>query len=416
MQIDSLARNRVMAARIVAQNRWPYLSSLLFSLRLVEASHEELPTMAVDAGWRMYYSPVFVKEQEVDVLATALLHEAMHCVMQHNERYEALGAARGYHTLWNICGDAAINEILDDQNMPWGEFQPVRYEGFPVPGVLSGMITEGAYRIAVEWAQSQPNDADQLSSECGSSSGGESRGYELPPEDDTAPSTARERQASVRDRVASDVASHRADRGGVPGGLARWADSYLSPKVDWRKQLATRMRAVISNVAGRRNYSYQRPSRRQDAIRLHDPSIILPGLRDNEPPRIVVIVDTSGSVSNTELSQALSEVYGICKAVGMREPIGVIACDAKAQPVQYIRSTRDIAGLDLKGGGGTDLREGIQAALDQPRPPNLVIMVSDGESPFHPHSPSPNTEFLMVLTAPELTPPIPAWIKQIRVA
>ena len=46
-----------MAARIVSQSRWPYLSSQLFSLKLVEVPHSEIQTMAVDKGWRMYYSP-----------------------------------------------------------------------------------------------------------------------------------------------------------------------------------------------------------------------------------------------------------------------------------------------------------------------------------------------------------------------
>jgi hypothetical protein len=52
------ARLRVMAAKIIAQARWPYLSTLIFSLRIVETP--DLPTLAVDAGWRMYYNPAFV--------------------------------------------------------------------------------------------------------------------------------------------------------------------------------------------------------------------------------------------------------------------------------------------------------------------------------------------------------------------
>ena len=36
-----------MAAKIIAQGRWPYLSTLIFSLRIVET--ENLETLAVDA-------------------------------------------------------------------------------------------------------------------------------------------------------------------------------------------------------------------------------------------------------------------------------------------------------------------------------------------------------------------------------
>jgi hypothetical protein len=45
------ARLRIMAARIIAQNRWPYISTLLFSLKIVAT--DQIETMAVDDGWRM---------------------------------------------------------------------------------------------------------------------------------------------------------------------------------------------------------------------------------------------------------------------------------------------------------------------------------------------------------------------------
>lgn len=404
-----------MAARIVSQSRWPYLSSQLFSLKLVEVPHSEIQTMAVDKGWRMYYSPQFVMEQPVEVLATALLHEAMHCVMRHNERYEALGSARGYHTLWNFCGDAAINEILDAQDMPWGEFSPVRYEGFPVPEVVSGLITETAYGLSVEWAKAHQDESDGLESDCGSSSGGEARDYELEPNDESAPAIQSDQQNTIRDQVASDVLDYAKNRGSLPGGLTRWAESYLNPQVDWRKQLAVRMRQIIANVSGRRNHSYVRPSRRQDAMRDYDDTIILPGLRDSEPPRVAVIVDTSGSVSSQELNQALTEIKGISKAVGMREAIAVIACDAKAYPARYVRSSSSITDLKLEGGGGTDLREGITASLELPKKPALVILISDGESPYPVTSPDPTVQFMMVLTGRGSVPNIPNWITQIRI-
>ncbi len=370
--------------------------------------------MAVDKGWRVYYSPQFVLENSVEVLATAFLHEAMHCVMQHNERYEALGARRGYPMLWNICGDAAINEILDDQNMPWGEFTPFRYEGFPVPGVTSGMVTETAYEIAVAWAKENQKEADNLDTSCGSSAGGAPRDYELPAADEEAPAIDNDRQRNVRDRVASDVVDYAKSRGGLPGGLERWAKNYLNPTVDWRKQLAVRMRQVAANVAGRRTHSFARPSRRQDAIREHDPTIVVPGLRDSEPPRIAVIVDTSGSVTQRELGEALGEIHGIMRSVGMSEPLAVIACDTQAAPPQYIRDTKAISELKLIGGGGTDLRVGIEAALNLPRKPALVVLLTDGESPYPLKHPDQNVTFLMVLADGVGRPAVPDWIQVVE--
>jgi len=82
------ARLRVMAGRIVAQSRWPYLSTLLFNLKIVES--RDIETLAVDEGWRMYYSPDFVMRHSPEALATMVLHEALHCVNQHGARFKSL--------------------------------------------------------------------------------------------------------------------------------------------------------------------------------------------------------------------------------------------------------------------------------------------------------------------------------------
>jgi predicted metal-dependent peptidase len=110
-----------MAARIIAQGRWPYVSTLLFTLRLVETDHDVVPTMAVDAGWRLYYSKEFVLSESPEALATVLLHESMHCLMSHSQRFAALDQISGNPLIWNIAGDCSINEILDESNMVWTE-------------------------------------------------------------------------------------------------------------------------------------------------------------------------------------------------------------------------------------------------------------------------------------------------------
>ena len=111
------ARLRIMAAKIVAQQRWPYLSTVIFSLKIVPSP--DLPTLAVDDGWRMYYNPSFVLEYTAEVLATMVLHEALHCINKHGERYQSLNQQPQSHNLWNLAGDANINQSIDDAKMPW---------------------------------------------------------------------------------------------------------------------------------------------------------------------------------------------------------------------------------------------------------------------------------------------------------
>ena len=388
------ARLRIMAAKIIAQSRWPYLSTLIFSLRIVET--EDLPTLAVDAGWRMYYNPTFVLQQIPEVLATMVLHEALHCVSKHSARFEALGRENSSHEIWNLSGDANINQMLDDAKMPWGEFDPVRYESLAKYGVKGGMTTELTFFTMVKYFEDNPSKNPDHS-DCGGVTGGSARGYEIPKSDMDNPSIKNDQQDVIRDRVAQDVIKHAREKGvgSVPGELLRWANELLNPQIDWKRELAGMMRSSLATVLGRKDYTYARPSRRQSSMAIHDPEFILPSMRKPAPPTIAIIIDTSGSVQDKEITEFLSEVDGIASANGIAQGITVIPCDAQVGEIQKIRSISGIADIKLSGGGGTDLRVGIAAAESLKPQPKIVIVLTDGYTPW-PESIDPHIEKLII--------------------
>lgn len=407
------ARLRVMAARIVAQQRWPYVSAVLFALRLVRLPVEVMPTMAVDDGWRLYYSDDFILAQEPEQLATVLLHEAMHCLNQHRKRFDALHQAERLHPLWNYAADAAINETLDDSDMPWPDVEPVRYESMKQYGVLPQMSTEAAYFALLDAVDS----SEQLTidvPDCGSVSGGKSRHYELPGADPISPRVREEQQDSIRDRVAHDIVEHSKYRGNVPGGLLRWAESILHPRVNWREALASKIRRDLAMVSGRRDYSYLRPSRRQEAMRLIGSSVLLPAMRQPAAPRIAVVVDTSGSIADRELRDFAAELIGITRASGVSSGVAVIPCDAEAYPVHRVRSRSDVEALSFPGGGGTDMRVGAAAAAEIKPTPHILVIFTDGETPWPDVPPRRVESTVIVLSESAGIPKLPDWATVIR--
>jgi predicted metal-dependent peptidase len=416
--MSEAARLRIMAARIIAQIRWPYISSALFSLKLVESEPREVPTMAVDSGWRLYYSVDFVLGENSEALATVLLHEALHCVMSHNQRFENVSQEGRNPLLWNICGDCAINDILDEQDMPWTEkVTPVRYSDYTDVGIESSMITETAYEKMRLWKQENSKQSDSRfeQTDCGSVTGGSKRSYELEKDDPDAPSMHSEEQEGIRDRVASDVLSSGASRSDIPGGLVRWANSHLDPQVNWRKQLGVSIRRAVASVAGRKDYTFSRPSRRQEAMRLISSSVILPSLRQPAPPRVAVVVDTSGSISDSDLKSYLAEVSGIVRAVSIGGGVQVIACDSKAAPPQLLKSANRIEQLQLVGGGGTDMREGIYAALKTKPNPDVVVIVTDGATPWPDNKPRGCDFYTAVLTKESSQSSVPYWMQKVLI-
>lgn len=379
--VNEDAQLRIMAAKIIAQSRWPYLSTLLFTLRSVPS--KELPTLAVDDGWRMYYNEDFVLQQIPEVLATMVLHEAMHCVSKHGPRFHALNQEAAHHNIWNLAGDANINNVLDESKMPWGEFPPVRYETLSKYGVQEDMTTETAYFTMLEYFDKHPEEGEETS-DCGSVMGGSARSYELPRNDENSPAVKRDQQDVIRDRVAQDVLNHAGAKGigSVPGALLRWANELLNPKIDWRRALAGAFRTSLATVLGRKDYTYTRPSRRQGAMSNTSYEIILPAMRKPAPPPIAIIVDTSGSISDKEITEFLSEIEGIAKTNGISQGLTVIPCDAEVGEIQKLRSISSISNLRITGGGGTDLRVGIEAASKLKQIPRIIIVLTDGYTPW----------------------------------
>jgi len=375
------SRLRIMAAKVVAQGRWPYLSTVLFSLRLVPST--SLPTLAVDNGWRMYFNPEFVLEHQAEVLATMVLHEALHCVNKHGSRFEALNQSPTLHTIWNLAGDANINKALDETMMPWGSFEPVRYKALQTYGVADGASTETAFFTMKKYFEDHPQQNQQFS-DCGSVSGGIPRPYEIPTADPNNPSVKEDHKEVIRDQVAQEILKAARDRGpgSIPGELLRWAQELLRPQVNWKVALAGAIRAALANVSGRKDYVYTRPSRRQGALESHEMQVVLPAMRKPAPPAIAIVIDTSGSITNSEISEFLAEVEGIVKANGIGEGLTLIPCDVEVGEIRRIRSAAEIKHFDFHGGGGTDLRVGISAALTIRPFPRIIIVLTDGYTPW----------------------------------
>jgi len=250
--------------------------------------------------------------------------------------------------------------------------------------------------------------------DCGSGAGGDARDYELPNNDLDNPAATNPEQNRILDHTASSIKEHRA-RGHVPEGLSQWANDYLEPTIDWRHQLAITLRRSIASVAGRRDYSYMRPSRRQDAMRLAGSTVLLPAMRQPAPPRIAIVADTSGSISSLELNAYLGELKGIIRAVGISQGITIIPCDAVAYEPIRLRSSANLDSIDFVGGGGTNMCAGIHAALELKPAPHIVVVLTDGLTPWPENQPMADVHFIVATTIADTLGDVPPWMTAVVV-
>ena len=172
--------------------------------------------------------------------------------------------------------------------------------------------------------------------------------------------------------------------GKLAGSLARLVDHMLQPSLPWRMMLAR----YLSYIA-RNDYSYMRPSSRRDG------PAIYPSLRSTEV-NIVVVVDTSGSISNGEMSEFLSEINAIKGQLSAR--ITLLACDAELDsncPWRYEPWEEVHLPEKLGGGGGTSFVPPFQWLKQQDIQPDLLVYFTDAEGEFPRQEPAVDVLWLV---------------------
>ncbi|MBE1491420.1 vWA domain-containing protein [Plantactinospora soyae] len=356
---------KVFAARLHAARARPYLATALFALHPVES--RRVPTMAVDRHWRCYISPAFVDRTPVEELAGVWVHEVSHLLRDHHGRGDRVALERGLtgpgeRLRMNIAADCEINDDAfgDGLVRPEGAVDP-RLLGLPEGELMEDYLRQ--FRLG-------PHTQSLVWLDCGSGADGLDREWDLGP--DGAHGLSTQERDAVRFRVAQGINAHP---GNTPKGWQRWAEEAFHPPQPWRELLGAAVRSATSSPGAGEDYTYGRPSRRSVAL----PGVILPSLR-RRPPRVAVVIDTSGSVSDAELGSALLEVTAIGRAVGgRRDLVTVLPCDAAARVVHPLCRAE---GIPLLGGGGTDLRTGFARALRSRPQPDVIVALTDGQTPW----------------------------------
>ena len=356
MSTLELDQRKLGAARLWAAMRFPYLASALFATRVLPV--QQPGVVAVDEAWRVYLDPRLLAAWSVAQTGSMLVHHVGHLLRDHAARATALGLGREQAGRWVLAADAEINDDLMAAGLD-----------FPVEPVTPQALGFPVHRFAEEYFRAQPAAEQQC--DCGSGCDGLPRAWDQPG------GIARPDRQLLRCQVASEIlrCCRGPEAGTVPAGLRRWAEDVLGARVDWRKVLAAEIRRGLAAVAGMVDYSYRKLSRRSTAV----DDVILPGFV-RPLPELAVVIDTSGSMDEALLSEALAEVDGLVRSLGAgRRRLRIIPSDAAAHGVQRVTAARQVT---LLGGGGTNMGEGITAACALKPKPSLVVVLTDGFTPW----------------------------------
>lgn len=299
------------------------------------------PTAATNMR-EIIYNPNFIAKLAPEVILFVLAHEVMHIVFKHGLRMRARNPQ-----VWNIACDHAINLLLQDAGFTlWDKccVDP-QFKGMSAEQIYDQLMRDGGA------------DAGQLP-------GGELMGDVLEPENLDSEARARiERE--IQQKVAA-AASMARMAGQLKGGLERLVNEILNPQVPWQDLLREYMTRVTHD-----DESWSRRNRRFATT-------VLPSRWSERMGEIVVIGDTSGSISIQDLAKVAAEVSSIADMV-RPERIRILWADAEVAGEQVFEVGEPIV-IEPKGGGGTDMR--VPLTHSEQFEPEVVVMVTDCYTPW----------------------------------
>lgn len=455
-------------ARLRAAKLRPYFAAALW--RLIPVPKSGLGTMGIDRYGRCYYDPSLFESWTLDQSATVICHELLHRLVQHAKRADK--ALVSDHQKWNVAADVEINQMLREDGLdlpllpqpkswdpqisgPW-EGKPcfpetikgwqmvpdghggLKLDNRPLP---PGLTAEEYYQILTteppkDDEDQSGGDGDGDGEESGEGSGdksgskpgdkpgptggkaqpnptggndGSGADGESSPWEDGPPSEDHPGQTEIESEIQSrEFAKSLQSTGKGGAGLRRWAGQILEPaKVNWDQRLRALIRDAAERRSGTDDTTFSVPNRRQWGLWDSGHEVCLPS-GVSPIPEVFCVIDTSGSMSDDILQSILVEIKSVCQAVGA--PVRAVCVDDRCYDIQKIEETTIVR---TTGGGGTDMRLGIELARKQTPVPAVCIVLTDGYTPW-PTDPDGRMAIIAVITAGGTNHGIPSFINTVN--
>jgi predicted metal-dependent peptidase len=372
--------------------RVPFIGSIALGLRWINDA--AIGTMATD-GRHVWFNTAWCESHGVEKTMGVIAHEVYHVVLEHHLRRGERDAQ-----LWNIAADLLINRLLEEDKFvlpPDGLFDRER--------AFAGLTTETIYARLTEQQQQSQKPQQQQEDSQGASNPGTSNdpnpggqpsspaaGKDAPVQDQNATpaeqGTGAARQwGEVRDLTKPDGkpltagersrAEHELDvrirqaaagakRAGKLRGTVQEIIEVATDRVDWQDKLR-----IIFDGTLRGEADWARPNRR-----FIQAGIYLPGWRRTGAGRVAFVLDTSGSISEAELSVYTAAVLGLLEETSP-ESVALIQCDTEVRHVEYLQAGDSFDRITVHGRGGTRFQPAFDWIEESGLAPCMIIYATD---------------------------------------
>lgn len=336
----------------------------LFLISLNKELTTSIPTACVtpdNINIKLCINPDFWESLDENTKLGVLKHELLHIAFFHLQHFDRFPNKK----LYNVAADLEINQYIqaDYKGEKWDglEFD----EGIYKPlNLLAKQGTKYYYEKLQDELDNNPDGdfADFMN-------GMEIDIHELWEAMEGMSEAERKLIGKQVDHqlkgIAEQLEKRAKDRGLIPSEMKDYISSLFEvqePVLDWK--------AYLRRFSNTSNKIFTKKTRRKPNKRFYGN----PALKIKLKKSTLVAIDTSGSVSNSELAEFFNEIYHIYKT-GTK--VTVVECDADIQRVYEYKG--NLEDLSVQGRGGTSFEPVMQYLVEHRNEFDNLIYLTDGE-------------------------------------
>lgn len=336
--------------QLMARNNTTFITTICFSL--IHKFDEKISTACTN-GKTIWYNPTWFMELKAEEQLGLMLHETWHVAFDHlNEIFRK-------HELdpkkLNIAQDYVINNMLDTHGfrLPEGGYIDHAYDG---------MSSLQIYNVL-------PEPPEDFESDLLPSANGEEADAMKDKLDDMLV------KASIQAQMSGD------DPGSIPGEIQVYIDSLVNPKLPWDRILIKYFNTMVKS-----DYTFRKPNKR------FMPDHILPSAYSEALGEVAFAVDMSGSVTDAETKQFISDAYSVLKRVKPKK-LSLVQFDTRVFQVNDVRTPAELMRIDFKGRGGTFIEPVMHWGKENK--PDVLVVFTDGY--FSPPQTNPDIPVIWII-------------------
>lgn len=296
----------------------------------------------------------------------AVKHEILHIVYKHIFRYKEFS----HKTLFNIAADLVVNQYIFEDHLIEGA---VTLDNFPEMNFKPDQHINYYYNLLQDLYEAHKDKDDEesqnnqswknLKSLLDQENVNQQKHRFWKDIEDLSNAEREIAESAINQSLESTMSRIKPDDfGKLPHGLQQYLRAFefsLIPVVNWKRLL--RLFANSSSRTQIKN-TLRRPSKRYGTN---------PGIKVRKKQKILIALDSSGSINKEELQEFFNEIYHIWK---QGSQVYVVECDIAIHRQYFYQGKTPETVL---GGGGTAFEAPIHYA-NQVYQPDALIYFTDG--------------------------------------